>query len=92
MSLHVSHLICGTRWVWQVRALMFVTGITLEILCAMGDVEDALQEAALHETTAWPKSLRRRRSRARTRWCACRALCCSNMELQRTGPSRRMKR
>lgn len=31
------NLICGTCWAWQVRALMFVTGITSEILCAMGD-------------------------------------------------------
>lgn len=82
------NLICGTCWAWQVRALMFVTGITSEILCAMGDVEGALQEAARHQTPAWPGLLSRRRSRPRARRCARRDLCCFNMELQQAGSSR----
>lgn len=54
----------------QVRALMFVTGITSEILGAMGDLEDALQAAAIHQTTVWPESFHQCQNRLKYSRCA----------------------
>jgi hypothetical protein len=38
----------------QMRALMYVATLTSEIMTAVAAVEAAWEEAAAHQTTAWP--------------------------------------
>jgi hypothetical protein len=38
----------------QMRALMYVATLTSEIMNAVAAVEAAWEEAAAHQTTAWP--------------------------------------
>lgn len=40
----------------QMRALMYVATLTAEIMRAVAAVEAAWEEAAAHQTTAWPFS------------------------------------